>query len=162
MPSPKSRRSSLRRNSIELLQQAKHFQEKYIFHPFWISQSMGKIENITQIPDVDIAEAGVCKYLLIEARDHGTTYGQSKLVVRGDASCAYHADVLNKIESEIDEKNLTLTCKGGGRIQVDPGTKSISIYGYSPEFGAADHEKTLEILQKKYHQWTINITDDEY
>ncbi|CAF2090004.1 unnamed protein product [Rotaria magnacalcarata] len=88
MPSPKSRRSSLRRNSIELLQQAKHFQEKYIFHPFWISQSMGKIENITQIPDVDIAEAG--------------------------------------------------------------------------EFGAADHEKTLEILQKKYHQWTINITDDEY
>ena len=68
MPSPKLRRSSLRRDSAELLQHAKHFQEKYILHPFWISQSMGKIENITQIPDVDIAEAGVCKYLLIEVR----------------------------------------------------------------------------------------------
>jgi len=81
-----------RRNSRELLQYAKRFQEKYILHQFWIdSSSMGKkIVEISDVPDVDIAEAGCFKYILIEVRDRGTTYGQSKLVVRGDASCAYH------------------------------------------------------------------------
>jgi hypothetical protein len=81
-----------RRNSRELLQYAKRFQEKYILHQFWIdSSSMGKkIVQISDVPDVDIAEAGCFKYILIEVCDRGTTYGQSKLVVRGDASCAYH------------------------------------------------------------------------
>jgi len=80
-----------RRHSLEILQCAKRFQEKYILHQFWIDSSMGKkIEAIADIPDVDIAEAGCFKYILIEVRDRGTTYGQSKLVVRGDASCAYH------------------------------------------------------------------------
>jgi len=35
------------------------------------------------------------------------------------------------MENQIDEKKLTLDCKGGGRIQVDPGTRTISVYGYS-------------------------------
>jgi hypothetical protein len=82
-----------RRNSRELLQYAKRFQEKYILHQFWIDLSMGKkIGEISAIPDVDIAEAGCFKYILIEVRDRGTTYGQSKFVVRGDASCAYHGE----------------------------------------------------------------------
>jgi hypothetical protein len=33
--------------------------------------------------------------------------------------------------SQIDENKLTLECKGGGRIRVDPGTRKISVYGYS-------------------------------
>jgi hypothetical protein len=84
------RRLSLRRNSLELLQYAKRLQEKYILHPFWINSSMGKIEEISHVPDVDIAEAGCCKYILVEIRDGATTYSKSKLVVRGDASCANH------------------------------------------------------------------------
>jgi hypothetical protein len=35
------------------------------------------------------------------------------------------------MENQIDEKKLTLDCKGGGKIQVDPGTRTISVYGYS-------------------------------
>jgi hypothetical protein len=38
---------------------------------------------------------------------------------------------MDKIESEIDEKKLTLDCQGGGRIQVDPATRTISVYGQS-------------------------------
>ena len=77
-----------RRNSWDLL---KHFQEKYILHQFWIDSSMGKkIGNISDVPDVDIAEAGCFKYVLIEVRERGSTIEQSKLVVRGDASSAYH------------------------------------------------------------------------
>ncbi len=90
MSSPTSGRLSLRRNSLELLQYAKRLQEKYILHPFWIDSSMGKIEGIAHVPDVDIVEAGCCKYVLIEVQNTGTTYSQSKLVVRGDASCADH------------------------------------------------------------------------
>lgn len=80
-----------RSNSRELFQYAKRFQEKYILHQFWIDTSMGKkIETIADIPDVDIAEAGCFKYILIEVRNRGAISEQSKLVVRGDASCAYH------------------------------------------------------------------------
>lgn len=84
-------RLQVRRNSHELLQYAKRLQEKYILHPFWINSSMGKINDLSQIPDVDIAEAGCCKYILVEIHDGTTTtYTQSKLVVRGDASSADH------------------------------------------------------------------------
>jgi hypothetical protein len=38
---------------------------------------------------------------------------------------------MDKIESEIDGTKLTLDCKGGGRIEVDPATRSISVYGLS-------------------------------
>jgi hypothetical protein len=91
MSSPTSGRLHLRRNSLELLQYAKRLQDKYILHPFWIDSSMGKIEELSRVPDVDIVEAGCCKYILIEIRDEETTYGQSKFVVRGDASCVDHS-----------------------------------------------------------------------
>ncbi len=90
-------RNHKRRNSREILRYAKRFQEKFILHEFWIDLSMGKkIGEISDVPDVDIAEAGCFKYILIEVRDRGTTYGQSKLVVRGDASCAYHGRGIEK------------------------------------------------------------------
>jgi hypothetical protein len=40
-------------------------------------------------------------------------------------------DVFDKMKDQIDQTKLTLDCKGGGRIQVDPGTRTISVYGYS-------------------------------
>lgn len=51
---------------------------------------MGKIEKVTDVPDVDIAEAGCFKYILVEVHDRDKTINQSKLVVRGDASCGFH------------------------------------------------------------------------
>jgi hypothetical protein len=95
MSSVNSHRLQKRRNSLELFQYAKRLQEKYILHPFWIDTSMGKIEEVSHVPDVDIAEAGCFKYILIEVRDRATTYEQSKVVVRGDASCAYHGNKRN-------------------------------------------------------------------
>ena len=107
------------------------------------------MEKIADVPDVDIAEAGCFKYILIEVRDRASTHEQSKHVVRGDASCAFHgrkrerervilsiddcilADVLDLMQDQIDERKLILDCKGGGRIRVDPQTRKISVYGYS-------------------------------
>jgi len=41
------------------------------------------------------------------------------------------ADVLDIVENQIDQSKLTLDCKGGGRIRVNPQTRTISVYGYS-------------------------------
>ena len=51
-----------------------------------------KIDDVADVPDVDIAEAGCFKYVLIEVRDRAANYEQTKTVVRGDASCAYHGE----------------------------------------------------------------------
>ena len=51
---------------------------------------MGKIAEVGHVPDIDIAEAGAFKYVLIEVRNRGANYAHPKLVVRGDASCTYH------------------------------------------------------------------------
>ena len=92
MSSSPTGRLHFRRNSLELLQYAKRLQEKYILHPYWNNSSMGKIDGVAHVPDVDIAEAGCCKYILIEIQEDGTTYNQAKLVVRGDAACADHGN----------------------------------------------------------------------
>lgn len=151
-PTP-NERSHKRRHSLEILHYAKRFQEKCTVHQFWIDLSMSKkISEISDVPDVDIAEAGCFKYILIEVRDLRAAYAQPKLVVRGDASCAYHgnknehyrsvnpilnssffylADVLDIMEGQIDSKKLKLDCKGGGRIRVNPQKRTIEVYGYS-------------------------------
>jgi hypothetical protein len=36
------------------------------------------------------------------------------------------------MKDQIDLTKLTVECKGGGRIQIDPATRTISVYGYSP------------------------------
>ena len=66
-----------------------------------------KIEKIVDVPDVDIAEAGCFKYILIEVRERGASaVGPSKLIVRGNASCAYHG------------KTRTSNDRGGRRTNV--------------------------------------------
>ena len=84
-------RKSSRRNSLELLRFAKRFQEKYILQPYWTNTSLGKIDEVSQVADVDIGEAGCFKYVLIEVRNRNPMYERSKLIVRGDASCTYHS-----------------------------------------------------------------------
>lgn len=84
-------RCQKRRSNRELFQYAKHLQEKYILHQFWVDLTMGKkIGELNDVPDVDIAEAGCFKYVLVSVRDRDATSAKSKLVVRGDASSAYH------------------------------------------------------------------------
>ena len=83
--------------------------------------------------------SGVFKYIQINFKDGD----QEKVLVRGYASCSYHADVLAKFENEELKyyKNLmkTAACPGGGRINFQPEEKKIHIYGHSVGFGLANH-----------------------
>ena len=63
-----------------------------------------KIEKLSDVADVDIAEAGCFKYILIEVRERGTgTTSQSKMIVRGNASCAYHGRTMTNISDDDDD-----------------------------------------------------------
>ena len=35
------------------------------------------------------------------------------------------------MQDQVDETKLKLDCKGGGRIRVNPQSRTISVYGYS-------------------------------
>ena len=79
------------RQDAKLLKYSRRFHEKYILHQFWIDSIMSKkIAEISDVPDVDIAEVGCFKYILVQVRNRSATHEQSKFVVRGNASSAYH------------------------------------------------------------------------
>jgi hypothetical protein len=161
-----------------------------LYLSFLVSFLMGKkIERVTDVGDVDIADAGCFKYILIEVRERGNNAASPKLVVRGDASSAYHglsmherilprvslkcrsflADVLDILESEIDPTKLTLKCVGGGRIRIDPQTRSISVYGYSQVRDSDRREiernqsfvraSAVPIIRKRWNFYDENITN---
>jgi hypothetical protein len=77
----------------KLLRYAKHIQDKCVRHPYWMNRLPSKITNMKRIVDVDIGEAGCFKYVLIEVRNRDVTRRQSKLIVRGDASCTCHGRI---------------------------------------------------------------------
>lgn len=116
-------------------------------------------------PAAVIDHNGTFKYVLIEA--YATDPAQpdkehSKLLVRGNLSAEYHADVFDVEDERLRAKGLDGQCLGGGRILHDPAKKFIRVYGYSVGFGRADHTKTVEVLKTKYPDYTIEWSDEGY
>jgi len=81
------------------------------------------MENIA---DVDLTPSGVFKYIQIRVKDKA---GNKKVIVRGYKSCSYHADILDRVQSQL--KGINCECLGGGRISLQPDLKKIKVYGYS-------------------------------
>jgi Janus/Ocnus family (Ocnus) len=71
--------------------------------PIWYAMA------IAEVPDVQIDDSGVFKYILIRAEDKDK---QSKDLVRGFASAEYHADILEKVEKQLLPKKIKLECLG--------------------------------------------------
>jgi hypothetical protein len=82
------------------------------------------------IPETHLASTGKFKYIAIEMEFKASS--ETKTFVRGDKSCPYHADILQKfIDTELRPAGLTIggknlmdevnvTCPGGGRIIYEP------------------------------------------
>mmetsp|Transcript_36960 Transcript_36960/g.91958 ORF Transcript_36960/g.91958 Transcript_36960/m.91958 type:complete len:126 (-) Transcript_36960:291-668(-) len=100
----------------------------------------------TSVPLVDIDD-GTFKYVLIEARPRGG--GEATLFVRGHSSCEYHADVLERTEREpaVQAANLSLRVLGGGRMKHDAQRRTLFIYGYSQQYGQADHALAMRACE---------------
>lgn len=123
-----------------------------------------------QVPLVDIDGNGVFKYILIKLKipDAGGNV-EEKLIVRGYGDCAYHADIDDKVEAHLKGlksnkviANYEAEVLGGGRIEHNPDTKFIKVYGYSQGFGKANHEDTVEILKTKYPEYNITWSNGGY
>ncbi|XP_076232223.1 14 kDa phosphohistidine phosphatase isoform X2 [Calliopsis andreniformis] len=116
---------------------------------------------LDKVPDVDIDGYGRFKYILINVQDQASK--EKKSIVRGYARSQWHADIFNEAESELKSlSGLRAECLGGGRIEHDPDEKTIKVYGYSQGFGKADHEVSVNLLKKKYPDYTITWSDEGY
>ncbi|KAH8283961.1 hypothetical protein KR054_005853, partial [Drosophila jambulina] len=117
--------------------------------------STGPLEDISL---VNISPQGIFKYILINVTDGVST----KTVVRGFDDCHWHADIFEREEAIFAASKLKADCPGGGRIEHDPEKKYIKVYGYSQGFGKADHSQSKKILETKYPDYRIEISDDGY
>ena len=113
--------------------------------------------SIAEVPDVQIDDEGIYKYILIRATDK---QGESKNLVRGFATAGFHADILDATEKQLLPKGIQLDCLGGGRIEKS--NKTISVYGHSIGFGRADHQVTVAILKKSFPGYNITWSNDGY
>ena len=103
-----------------------------------------------------IYDAGVTqKYILIQAG--------ADLLVRGNASCEYHADIFAHFQKDIQKEypGLELKVLGGGRITVTENT--IRVHGYSMAYGLCDHSIAANAIQKVCGAGvTVTHDDDGY
>merc|ERR1719192_3029465 len=99
---------------------------------------------------------------LLLFRDDGEDTREEKDLVRGYTFAEYHADVYDRTEEEVTKVGLDCECLGGGRIQHKEAEKYIKVYGYSMGFGKANHQKSVEILKRRYPDYKIDWSDEGY
>jgi len=112
-----------------------------------------------------VIDNGTFKYVLIEAYatdPENPDQEHSKLLVRGNITAEYHADVYDVEEESLRDKGLDCQCLGGGRILHEKSRKYIKVYGYSVGFGRADHTKTVEVLKATFPDYEIEWSNDGY
>lgn len=125
---------------------------------------------ISNVADVDIDPSGVFKYILIKLTvPNSDGKLEEKNIVRGYASCPYHADINDKVTEELQTLKVSKAIRdwrskvlGGGRIEHDSVSKALKVYGYSQGYGKADHSVTVDVLKTKYPDYVVSWTDDGY
>uniref|UniRef100_A0A1B0BQC5 Sex-regulated protein janus-B n=1 Tax=Glossina palpalis gambiensis TaxID=67801 RepID=A0A1B0BQC5_9MUSC len=110
------------------------------------------------VPNVDIEE-GQFKYVLIKIKDRGNSGVSEKTIVRGYKDCKWHSDIYERCSAHCQAMGLETEVLGGGKIEHDPSTKKIKVFGESTGYGKADHEETKKILLTKYPDYTIEVTE---
>lgn len=71
-------------------------------------------------------------------------------------------DIFERAVSGLSPLGVKSKCCGGGRIEHDPSSRFIQVYGYSQGYGRADHSTTTEILKKEFPGYTIEWTNEGY
>uniref|UniRef100_A0A914V6T3 14 kDa phosphohistidine phosphatase n=1 Tax=Plectus sambesii TaxID=2011161 RepID=A0A914V6T3_9BILA len=105
------------------------------------------------VENVDIDGSGKFKYILIKVTDK--TGKDSKFIVRGYGRCEFHDKIMEEVTSALGDK-YTLDCVGGGKIVHHPDKKQLAVFGESQGFGQADHAKSIEILKKRYPDYSFS------
>ena len=109
--------------------------------------------KLSDIPDVDLDDEGVFKYIMINVKNIQT--GEAKSIVRGYEECEYHADIFDRVAPFLQDSGYQTTCPGGGRIRRSEN--EIFVYGYSVGFGRAEHKEVCEIIAKWLNDSDVKI-----
>ncbi|KAL8441444.1 hypothetical protein Emag_007164 [Eimeria magna] len=89
---------------------------------------------------------GTQKYTLIRIPMQDDMSGDVYLV-RGDPKAEYHYQTALETLNELQERNIMSDVTGGGRMDVLTSEKKVEIYGYSHQYGAADHSITAKMFR---------------
>ncbi|XP_070581893.1 14 kDa phosphohistidine phosphatase-like [Ptychodera flava] len=107
-------------------------------------------KELSKVPDVEIDPEGIFPYILVDVTAKS---GHSKCIVRGDCFSEYHSDVYDKTIPKIKAQGFDCRVMGGGKIDHRGSKKEILVYGYSGNYGEAEHTITCAVLRKKYKDY---------
>ena len=127
--------------------------------PSSCNTQLQKIETV----DIDLdngAEEYKAKYVVLKVTLED---GAFKYIVRARKKAAYHRDVSDPVSRDLVEKfGVHCECIGGGRVLVNVSSKKILVFGYSVDFGKADHSMTVTAIKELLPQWNITYSNDGY
>ncbi|KAL8425693.1 hypothetical protein Efla_003071 [Eimeria flavescens] len=84
-------------------------------------------------------------------------------LVRGDPKADYHYQTALDTLNELQERNIMSDVTGGGRMDVLRGEKKVQIYGYSHQYGAADHSITAKMIKDHFgDEFVVSFGDFGY
>lgn len=114
-----------------------------------------------KIPQVKLDSQGVFKYILITASFGDSSESAVLEFVRGFNKFEYHKEIFKDFKAGFKgefqvtpsqkvvlEKEMSLSCPGGGRINHDASKKRLTIYGYSQSYGQGNHDHVVSIMKK--------------
>ena len=118
---------------------------------------------LAAIPDVDLA-TGEHKYVQVIVSVKGAPKGVSKPIVTSTAGLMYHPDMYDAAMKKLKPLGITGRVVGGGRINLDHGAKTASVWGYSKSFGRAEgcNKRSAEIIGRFHPDYRVTWSDDGY
>jgi len=115
--------------------------------------------DLKDIQDVVISE-GVGKYVLILATGGD---GGSRWLVRGNREAEYHYQCATETLAMLEKCGASGEVKGGGRIRLDKAEQVVEIFGYSYQYGPADHSITASLCRETFgSNYTVTFGDYGY
>lgn len=96
-----------------------------------------------------IVGEGTQKYTLIRIPQQDDMASDIYLV-RGDPKADYHYQTALETLNGLQDRNIISDVTGGGRMDVSRAEKKIQIYGFSHQYGAADHSITANMVKEHF------------
>lgn len=84
-------------------------------------------------------------------------------LVRGDPKAEYHYQTALDTLKALQSRNIMSDVTGGGRIDILTAEKKAQIYGYSYQYGAADHSITAKMVKDHLgEEYTVSFGNYGY
>jgi len=114
-------------------------------------------------PKVSIDD-GIQKYVLLKAsyRTDDGSLPLEQYYVRGRCAAEFHVECATVPIQEMESQGISVDIKGGGRINHNASAKTIRIYGYSMQFGRAEHLLTSKLCQEAFPDHQVEWSNEGY